>query len=121
MVKYATKGEKEGRGLTAIFNDVIGKASDTDNPQTKMRSLMINSVCGKRDIGQCEISRLLLSEPMYHSTFEYVSQSLDLDKRQLNTDNDNPAVNIYKKSIMDYYADREGKSPCVFRIHQQFF
>jgi len=38
---------------------------------TKLRSCMLKTVAGKRDLGQCEVSRLLMSEPLYHSSFEY--------------------------------------------------
>ncbi|RNA16317.1 ATP-dependent DNA helicase PIF1 [Brachionus plicatilis] len=93
MVKYATKGEK---------------AEIEDNPSTKMRSLMVKSIAGKRDIGQCEVSRLLLSEPLYNSLFNYVTISTEIDSRELNLnvndDNDSPAT---KNSLIDYYANRK--------------
>ena len=45
-------------------------AKDEDNVTTKLKSLMLQSI-GKRDIGQCEVCRLLMSEPLYSSSFEY--------------------------------------------------
>lgn len=86
MVKYATKGEKAGQSMSQLFKDIIGASTIEDNPQTKIRSLMINSIAGKRDIGQCEVSRLIMSEPLYHSDFNYVIQSIDLDTREINLD-----------------------------------
>ena len=51
MVKYATKCEKAGSSLRQLFNDVIGPASNDDNSQSKIRSLMVKSIAGKRDLG----------------------------------------------------------------------
>ncbi|RNA15588.1 ATP-dependent DNA helicase PIF1 [Brachionus plicatilis] len=84
MVKYATKGEKAGQSLCKMFKDVIENSSQDDNPQTKIRSLMLRSIAGKRDLGQCEVSRLLLSDKLYHSTFNYVTLCTDLDFREIN-------------------------------------
>ena len=84
MVKYVGKGEKSSNRLNDVFNSVISHASDGDNPITKLRSLMLKSVGGKRDLGQCEVSRLLLSEPLYSSPFEFVTVSLKLvQERQI--------------------------------------
>ncbi len=51
MVKYATKSEKAGSQLTQMFKDVIGPANLEDNSQSKLRSVMVKSIAGKRDIG----------------------------------------------------------------------
>jgi hypothetical protein len=87
-----------------MYTAVMKSAEATDNPLTKLRSLMLRTVC-KRDIGQCEVSRLLFSEPLYHSTFDYVSQSLDLSSRQLNFDQNSSL--LVKINLLDYYADRD--------------
>ncbi|CAF0956132.1 unnamed protein product [Brachionus calyciflorus] len=62
IVKYATIGEKAGLSLFQVYKEVIGK----------------------RDIGQCEVSRLLLSEPLYNSSFNYVTVSTEIDTRDMN-------------------------------------
>ena len=49
MVKYATKGEKAGIEFKKLFHDIIYNCHDEDNPQSKMRSLMMKSIAGKRD------------------------------------------------------------------------
>ena len=69
---------------------------------------MLKTVAGKRDLGQCEVSRLLMSEPLYHSSFEYVTQSLELNKtnevNNITTENDeSPATN---KHLMNFFANR---------------
>ena len=51
MVKYATEGEKAGQEFNKLYKDIISASKDDDNPQSKMRSLMIRSIAGKRDIG----------------------------------------------------------------------
>jgi hypothetical protein len=108
MVKYATKGEKAGKALTQTFKDVIGPAAFDENPTSKLRSIMIRSVAGKRDIGQCEISRLLMSQPLYHSSFSYVTISTELDKREINISrNQSPDAPATKKSLIDFYANRK--------------
>jgi hypothetical protein len=108
IVKYATKGEKAGQELTEIFKDVVLNSQNDEDPHKKLRSIMIKTICGKRDISQCEVSRLLLSEPLYHSSFEYITLNTDLNSRELNIDmnldENEPAT---KKSIIDYYANRK--------------
>jgi hypothetical protein len=107
MVKYATKGEKAGTEFTQMFKDVVGPASLDDNPQSKLRSIMVKSVAGKRDIGQCEVSRLILGEPMYHSSFNYIVLSTDFNSREVNLDKNidenEPAT---KKSMLDFFGNR---------------
>ena len=51
MVKYATKGEKAGQEFSKLYNDLISHADNEDNPQSKMRSLMMKSIASKRDLG----------------------------------------------------------------------
>ncbi|CAF1045089.1 unnamed protein product [Brachionus calyciflorus] len=108
MVKYATNGEKAGQALCQIFKEVIGPSSLEDNPTTKIRSLMIKSIAGKRDIGQCEVSRLLLSEPLYNSSFNYVTLSTEIDSRELNLNvNQDEESSVIKNSLIDYFANRK--------------
>ena len=52
-----------------------------------MRSIIVKSIAGKRDLGQCEVARLLLSEPLYHSNFNYVNLSTDLFTKEVNISN----------------------------------
>ena len=107
MVKYATKSEKAGNSFKHLYNDIIGTATEEDNPQSKLRSLMLRSIAGKRDLDQCEISRLLLSELLYHSTFNYVTLCTDLNNKQVNLDkNANDDDDAVKSSIIDFYANR---------------
>ena len=68
LVKYATKSEKAGASLNDLYKSVIKFSDDNDNSITKIKSLMLKTVAGKRDIGQCEVCRLLNSEPLYSST-----------------------------------------------------
>ena len=90
-----------------MFKDVVGPANLEDNPQTKLRSLMLKSIAGKRDIGQCEVSRLLLSEQLYHSSFNYAVQTTDLYTREVNLGkNIDENSSATKKSIIDFYSER---------------
>ena len=59
---------------------------------------MLKTVTGKRDLGQCEVCRLLMSEPRFSSTFEYLTQSLKLNQfkemnKLTNKNGHNPATN----------------------------
>jgi hypothetical protein len=58
MVKYATKAEKAGRSLNDLYRSVIQHAKDDDSSISKLKALMLQSVSGKRDIGQCEVNIL---------------------------------------------------------------
>ena len=107
MVKYATKAEKAGSSLNDLYKSVIMYANEDDNTITKLRSLMLKTVSGKRDLGQCEVCRLLMSEPLYSSSFEYVQQSLDLNQaKELNNLNKNGNNKATNSTLMDYYAHR---------------
>lgn len=108
MVKYATKGEKAGSSLNELYRTVITQASDEDNPVSKLKSLMLKTVSGKRDLGQCEVSRLLFSGNLYSSTFTYVTQSLELKQSNQvkNTKELGDSAPITYKSLMDSYANR---------------
>lgn len=107
MVKYATKCEKAGNNFNQLFKDVMKNATDEDNPHSKIRSLMIKSIAGKRDLGQCEVTRLLLSEPLYHLKFNYVTLSTDLYSKEVNVDkNADGEDDATKKSTIDFYMAR---------------
>lgn len=102
-----------------MYHDVVGNSSDEDDPRSKLRSLMIRSVAGKRDLGSGEVSRYLLSEPTYHSEFDAVFLNLDLNVKEIDIENfqitDENAVNdyqdteksLYKNSLIDFYANRQ--------------
>ncbi len=109
MVKYATKGEKASLSLSNLYKSVLNNAKDDDNPTTKLRSLMLKSIAGNRDIGQSEVCRLLLSEPLYSSSFSYVYLSLDINSKQIKITN-NDEDNITSKSLTDYFANRYNDS-----------
>lgn len=96
-----------------LFHDVISTSTEDQDPRSKLRSLMIRSVAGKRDLGAGEVSRYLLSEPTYHSEFDAVFLNLDLNVKELNIENFQSNENehdseksIYKNSIIDFYANR---------------
>ena len=78
MVKYCTKSEKGSSDLNGLFKYVILHVNKHDNPTKQLKKLMLKTVSGKRDLGKCEVSRLLLSEPLYSSYFQYVNICLDL-------------------------------------------
>jgi hypothetical protein len=107
MVKYATKAEKTGNSLNDLFKSVVLYANEDDVPTTKLRLLMIKSVSGKRDLGQCEVCRLLMSGPLYSSTFEYITQSLELNQsKELNNLNNRDNTQATNKSLIDFFAHR---------------
>ena len=65
---------------------------------------MLKSVSGKRDLGQCEVSRLLMSEPLYSSSFEYITLSLEFKQtREINTNLG--AMNLEKLATIDTLLD----------------
>lgn len=100
MVKYASKGEKAGRNLVHLYKSTFDNATSADNPASRLRSLMLRTIATQRDLGQCEITRLLLSNKLHHSTFTYVTVSLDIDSVQLG-----PGGKVVQ-SLLGFYADR---------------
>ena len=107
IVKYATKALKAGSFLNDLYKSVIMFANEEDNTVTKLRTLMLKSVSGKRDLGQCEVCRLLISEPLYSSSFEYVQQSLDLNQaKEINKLSNNGNSKATNSTLMDFYAHR---------------
>lgn len=76
---------------------------------------MIKSAAGKRDLGSGEVSRYLLSEPCYHSEFEYVKLNLNVEEKEINLQTNNNKENednyhTFKKNIIDFYANRFNES-----------
>jgi len=107
MVKYITKGEKAGNGLSELYKSVILHTSDDDNPKSKLKSLMLKTVSGKRDLGQCEVCRLLMSEPLYSSSFEFITISLELKQsREVVSGISRDDITATYQSLMDHYAQR---------------
>jgi hypothetical protein len=69
---------------------------------------MIHLTAGNRDIGQCEVSRLLFSDPLYNSSFTYVVQNSDLYSKEIDTNalnNDKAPAN--KISMIDLFRLRK--------------
>ena len=119
MVKYATKSEKTGKTLKQIYKDIISPCTENDNANSKIRSLMIHSVAGNRDIGQCEVSRLLFSDPLYHSTFTYVIQSSDIYCREINLiELNNDQAIATKPSMIDFYRHRKSNEALIPHLHR---
>ena len=50
---------KEKKVNTSGKKSVIAHTTEEENPITKLRSCMLKTVAGKRDLGQCEVSTLL--------------------------------------------------------------
>ncbi|CAF1048474.1 unnamed protein product, partial [Brachionus calyciflorus] len=83
MVKYASKPEKSSQTYIDTFKSSLCHSTDQDDPKSKLRSLMLKYSCGQRDIGQCEVCRLLMNGPLSQTRFQYINQSLDLNSRQV--------------------------------------
>ena len=81
---------------------------------------MVKSINGKRDLGSGEVCRYLLSEPCYHSDFSPVYLHLNFNHRQLDlsrsTDVDQPLS--FKKSLLDYFANRNNIELIVPHLHK---
>ncbi len=103
MVKYATKAEKKSDSLTNLFTSVMSHARQDDDPTSKLRSLMLKTIGCNRDIGQSEVCRLILSEPLYHTTFQFVNQSLDFGNRQINIGSNNDEESAFVKTMLDFF------------------
>lgn len=108
--------------MNDLFKSVILHTTEEDNPTSKLRALMLKSVSGKRDLGQCEVSRLLLSEPMYSSSFEYFVVSIELKQQRevnlINSETDDN-LNATKFTLMDHYLNRHSNpelKPMLERI-----
>ena len=78
MVKYASKVEKSGRSLQNIYRSVMQNAQDSDNPISKLRSVMIRCV-DRRDVGGGEASRMIFGGKHCQSSFIFVRKSLEVN------------------------------------------
>ena len=96
--------------MNKLFSDVVNTTAPNDDPKSKMRSLMIKSVSGKRDLGSAEVTRYLLSEPSYHSEFTPVYLNLNIDIKEIQIENfqeeESESLTVYKKSLIDFYSNR---------------
>ena len=67
------------------------------------------------------MSRLLMSEPFYHSSFVYVKLNTDLYSREINVEQmNNPNASATKSSLLDYFANRKNipfVQPYIQNIH----
>ncbi len=129
IAKYACKGEVAGQSIQDILKIVSQSITEDDNPVSKLRSIFLRTTCSKRDRGIGEVSRLLLGNPLYHSSFNYLNASLDMNCRELedinlniqdnnteqsnnqntnsNTNENNGQKQLTKKSLLDLYAFRK--------------
>ena len=98
--------EKTSDSLNQVFKSVILLAKEEDNPITKMRSLMLKSISGNRDIGQSEVCRLLFSDPHYHTDFTHITISLDYHHKQINLQDNEENTTAFKMSMLELYANR---------------
>jgi hypothetical protein len=87
---------------------------DDSNPTNKLKSIFLRSTCSKRDRGIGEVSRMLLGNPLYHSTFNYVYASLDITSGTLednlsleNINENNQNKPITKKSLLEIFSNRK--------------
>ncbi len=82
---------------------------------------MLKTVAGKRDLGQCEVCRLLMSEPLYSCTFEFIVLCLDLklsrEVVQVNDSIDDSAI-VTNETLIDHYAKRHN-NPKLNHIHKE--
>ena len=69
---------------------------------------MVKSINGKRDLVYGKVCRYILSEPCYHTDFSPVFLHLNFNHRQLNLtrSNDVDQPLLFKKTLIDYYANR---------------
>lgn len=80
----------------------------------------MRTTCAKRDRGLGEVTRSLLGNPLYHSTFKYENLSLDMNNRSLveingKEDESAPAV---KKNLLDFYGERN-MNPHLLQILEE--
>ncbi len=87
---------------------------------SKLKSIFLRTTCAKRDRGLGEVTRSLLGNPLYHSTFRYENLSLEMNYRPLvelneEADESTPAV---KKTLIDFYGERN-TNPQLVKIIQE--
>jgi hypothetical protein len=112
--------------LNDLYKSVILHTTEDDNPVTKLRALMLKTVSGKRDLGQCEVCRLLMSQPLYHSSFEYITVSLDFKQTkqvipitEKSDENDNATY----ENLMEEFAKRNRNKflePILHKINNYY-
>ena len=105
LTKYAAKGEPTSKQASTILNNTMDQLRDTDTTSSVLKRAMIQ-VAGERDISAQETAHMLLSTPLYGSTFQFITLSLD-NSRQLQLNNEDDADQPIKSSLMDHYALRE--------------
>ena len=84
MVKYATKNETQSRNFYDIYKNIISNANENAHAKSLLKSIMLRSCGLNRDMGQSEITHLILGQPLFRSTYQYVHVSLDRSVRKLN-------------------------------------
>lgn len=104
------QGESVGSEFTNLLKEVASKAQETDDVSKKLKSLFLRYTVSKRDKGKAEIARSLLGEPLYHSTFTYLTINLEVGNRKIallaNQPGDANDTELTQKSLIDYYSVR---------------
>ena len=105
LTKYVAKCEPRSIPASEIYSKCVSSInpSISDPTKTVIRKYMIQSV-GERDFSAQETAHLLQSLPLYSCSFNFVTVSLDGNRRVLTTRSAEDLAT--EPSLLDSYANR---------------
>lgn len=109
LAKYAAKGEPPSNTLKPVFTTCVERLNDTSDTASLFRRSMLRAA-GQRDISAQETSHLLMSEPLYSCTFNFITLSLN-GSHQVHALRDQSTTDeVVDPSLLDSYAERPQSS-----------
>lgn len=106
MAKYAAKGEPRSKAAAVIFKSCVDRLTVESDATTALRTSMLRAV-GERDFSAQETAHLLLSEPLYSSTYTFVCVFLDGSREICDQSADHTSTTpVTNPSTLQVYANR---------------
>jgi len=106
--KYVTTGNQASEEFKDLIKLLTKNIEHGDNIISKLKSFFLRITCSQRAKGIAEVSRALLSSPLYHSDFKTVTVSLNYNSYEVASINSiGKTEKISKKTLIHYFAERK--------------
>ena len=105
MLKPGNQASEEFKNLIKLLTKNI---EHTDNIIRNLKSFFLRITCSQRAKGIAEVSRDLISSPLYHSDFKTVTVSLNYNSYEVASINSiGETEKISEKTLIHYFGERE--------------
>ena len=107
MAKCAAKGEPRSQPVNEILKTCVDKVKPDDKASSTIKKAMMK-VVGERDFSAQETAHMLISNPLFHCTYQFITLSLDGSRRVKKKDeqDEGDSPDALDASMIDHYASR---------------